>query len=66
MYESVSAYFDDMGVYLECWARDLHDFFNVAWQTVDLRKARKIVMCKTRPIKRISKTFAYLIMKILD
>ena len=34
---------------------------------MDVRKARKIVMkvklCKTRPIKRISKTFAYLIGK---
>ena len=29
---------------MECRARDLHDFFNVAWQTVDVRKARKIVM----------------------
>ena len=25
-------------------ARDLHDFLNVAWQTVDVRKACKIVM----------------------
>ena len=31
-------------VHVECRARDLHDFFNVAWQTVDVRKARKIVM----------------------
>ena len=29
---------------MECKARDLHDFFNVASQTVDVRKARKIVM----------------------
>ena len=29
---------------MECRARDLHDFFNVAWQTVDVRKAREIVM----------------------
>ena len=29
---------------MECRARDLHDFFDVAWQTVDVRKARKIVM----------------------
>ena len=29
---------------MECRARDLHDFFNVAWPTVDERKARKIVM----------------------
>ena len=29
---------------MECRARDLHDFVNVASQTVDVRKARKIVM----------------------
>ena len=29
---------------MECSARDLHDFFNVASQTVDARKSRKIVM----------------------
>ena len=29
---------------MECRARDLHDFFNVASQTVDVRKSRKIVM----------------------
>ena len=29
---------------MECRARDLHDFLNVTWQTVDVRKARKIVM----------------------
>ena len=29
---------------MECRARDLHDFFKVAWQTVDVRKAHKIVM----------------------
>ena len=29
---------------MECRARDLNDFFNVACQTVDVRKARKIVM----------------------
>ena len=28
---------------MECRARDLHDFFNVAWQSVDVRKTRKIV-----------------------
>ena len=32
------------GVRVECRACDLHDFFNVTWQTVDIRKARKIVM----------------------
>ena len=32
------------GVHVECRAHDLHDFFNVALQTVDVRKARKIVM----------------------
>ena len=29
---------------MEGRARDLHDFVNVTWQTVDVRKARKIVM----------------------
>ena len=29
---------------MECRARDLHDFFNVASQTVEVRKWRKIVM----------------------
>ena len=29
---------------MESRARDLHDFFNVARQTVDVGKARKIVM----------------------
>ena len=43
MYESVDAIFDDV-VHAECRARDLHDFLNVAWQTVDARKACKIVM----------------------
>ena len=32
------------GVNMGRRARDLHDFLNVAWQTVDVRKARKIVM----------------------
>ena len=32
------------GVHVEYRARDLHDFFKVTWQTVDVRKARKIVM----------------------
>ena len=53
---------------MEGRARDSNAFFNVAWQTVDVRKVRKIVMkrvklCKTPPIKRISKTFAYLTIK---
>ena len=29
---------------MECRARDLHGFFNVASQAVDVRKSRKIVM----------------------
>ena len=29
---------------MECRARDWHDFLNVAWQTVDVRKACKMVM----------------------
>ena len=28
---------------MECRARDLHDFLNVAWPTVDVRVARKTV-----------------------
>ena len=31
-------------VRVECRARDLHDFFNVTLRTVDVRKARKMVM----------------------
>ena len=31
-------------MHVECRARDLHDFFNVTWQTVDVNKARNIVM----------------------
>ena len=74
---------------MECRARDLHDFFNVALQTVDVRKVRKSVMKREIVLnttfssvqfsfiqlvqfiafllllKRISKTFAYLIMKKL-
>ena len=48
-------------------ALDLHDFFNVAALTMDVRKKRIIVMkmklCKTRSIEGISKMFAYKIMK---
>ena len=33
-----------MRILMTLGACDLHDFFNVAWQTVDVRKARKIVM----------------------
>ena len=29
---------------MESRARDFHDFFNVAWQMVDVGKAHKIVM----------------------
>ena len=31
-------------MHVECKARDLRDFFNVAWQAVGVRKARNIVM----------------------
>ena len=31
-------------VHVECRARDLYLSFNVTWQTVDVRKARQIVM----------------------
>ena len=40
----VHVHISQFGVHVECKARDLHDFFNVAWQTVDVRKAHKIVM----------------------
>ena len=32
------------GLHVECMARDWHDFLNVAWQTVGVRKAHKMVM----------------------
>ena len=32
------------GVHMECRARDLHDFVNVTWKPVEVRKARKNVM----------------------
>ena len=38
--KSVNANFEDMG----CTWNVGHDFFNVAWQTVDVRKTGKIVM----------------------
>ena len=31
-------------MHVECRARDLHDFFNVTLRTVDVSKARKMVM----------------------
>ena len=31
-------------LHVECLARDLHYFLNFTWQTVDVRKARKMVM----------------------
>ena len=31
-------------LHVECRARDLRDFLNVTWQTVDVRKARKKVI----------------------
>ena len=40
MYESVNVSFEDIG----CTWNVGHDFFNVAWQTVDVRKTGKIVM----------------------
>ena len=42
-------------MHVESRARDLHDFFNVAWQTVDVGKARKIVM-KSEIVKKTYKT----------
>ena len=41
---------------MECRARDLHDFFNVASQTVYVRKARKIVMKRDIVLKRTYET----------
>ena len=54
-------------MHMECSACDLHDFFIVTWQTVDVRKARKIVMKSeivlNTTYKTHIKTCAYLIMK---
>ena len=54
------------GNHVEC-THDWHDFLNVAWQPVDVRKMCKTVMkvklSKMQPIKCMSKTFANLIMK---
>ena len=49
---------------MECRARDLHDFFNVAWQTVDVRKARKIVMKSKIVLNTTYKT--HIKMRIFD
>ena len=52
---------------MECWTRDWHEFLNVAWQPVDVIKVCKMVMkvklSKSLPMKRILKTFVYLIIK---
>ena len=46
-------------LHMEYWACNWHDFPNVAWQPVDVRKACKMVMkvklCKPLPIKLILK-----------
>ena len=56
-YLGLYANLDDMGCTWNARARDWHDFLNIARQTVDVRKVRKMVikskLCKTRPIKRI-------------
>ena len=44
MSESHDANFYDMGLHVECMTRDWHNFLNVAWQTLDVRKARQKVM----------------------
>ena len=43
----------DEVLHVKCWARDQHDFLYVAWQTVDERKVRKMVMKS----ESVSKTF---------
>ena len=65
MYESVDANFDDMEMHVECRALDLHDFFNVGWQTVGVRKEHKIVMKSDTAYKTHNKDFAYFIMKTI-
>ena len=42
---------------MECRVRDLHDFLNVAWQTVDVRKTRKIVMKREIVLNTTYKTY---------
>ena len=44
------------GVHVEYRARDLHDFFNISSQTVDVRKARKIVMKSEIVLNTTNKT----------
>ena len=56
MYESANAKFDDMGCTWNAGHVILHDFFNVTWQTVDVRKARKIVMKREIVLNTIYKT----------
>ena len=31
-------------LHMECWAPDWHDFLNVTWQTVEVRKVPKMVI----------------------
>ena len=67
MYESVNANFDDIG----CTWNAGHVICMIS--SMSLHKPRtkenraklswKVKLCQTRPIKRISKTFAYWIMK---
>ena len=67
MYESVNANFDDFGCTLNaghviCMISSTSR--NKLWALENRAKlSRKVKLCKTRPIKCISKTFAYLIMK---
>ena len=52
---------DDL-LHVECWARDQHDFLNVAWQTVDKRKVCNLVMKS----ESVFKTYANKIIQKLD
>ena len=67
MYESDNVDVENMGYFMNAGHVIWHDFLYVARQLVDVRKAGKMVigvkLCKTRPIKCISKLFAYFIMK---
>ena len=65
MYESDNSNFGDICCTWNAWHVIGMIFF--AWQTVCVRKAHKMAMkvklCKIRHIKRLSRTFAYLMIK---
>ena len=56
MYESVNANFGDMGRNRNAGHLICMIFFNVTWQTVDVRKARKIVMKSEIVLNTTNKT----------